>query len=148
MTEDERYLNLLHIFHYVVAALAGVFACFPLIHVAFGVMMLAGVLADGGNAPPRILAWFFVIFPALFILVGLTFAVLVAVAGRFLGRRTHYTYCLVMGGVVCIFVPFGTVLGVFTILVLTRPAVKEMFGVADGEPATEGTGSDRGAQKL
>ena len=33
----------------------------------------------------------------------------------------------------CLFMPFGTVLGVFRILVLTREAVKEMFaGNTDG----------------
>jgi hypothetical protein len=32
-----------------------------------------------------------------------------------------------MACVECIFIPFGTVLGAFTILVLMRPSVKEMF---------------------
>ncbi|HLA84602.1 MAG TPA: hypothetical protein VJL29_07390 [Thermoguttaceae bacterium] len=31
MTEDEKYLDLLAIFHYVVGGLTGLFACFPLI---------------------------------------------------------------------------------------------------------------------
>ena len=38
-------------------------------------------------------------------------------------------YCLVVAAVECIFMPFGTVLGVFTIIVLMRPGVKERFGV-------------------
>jgi len=33
-----------------------------------------------------------------------------------------------MAGVECMFMPFGTVLGVFTIIVLMRPSVKEIFG--------------------
>jgi len=33
----------------------------------------------------------------------------------------------VMAAIECIFMPFGTVLGVFTIVVLARPSVKEMF---------------------
>jgi len=36
-------------------------------------------------------------------------------------------FCLVMAGVECIFTPFGTVLGVLTIIVLVRPSVKELF---------------------
>jgi hypothetical protein len=35
--------------------------------------------------------------------------------------------CFAMAGVECIFMPFGTVLGVFTILVLNRQSVKELF---------------------
>jgi hypothetical protein len=33
-----------------------------------------------------------------------------------------------MAGINCIFIPIGTVLGVFTIIVLTRDSVKELFG--------------------
>jgi hypothetical protein len=32
-----------------------------------------------------------------------------------------------MAGVMCIFMPFGTVLGVFTLIVLLRPSVKPLF---------------------
>ncbi len=41
-------------------------------------------------------------------------------------------FCLVVAGVECAFMPFGTVLGVFTIAVLMRESVKELF-----EPAQE-----------
>ena len=69
---------------------------------------------------------------ALFIILsGLTFATCVAVAGRRLVRHTGYMYCLVIAGIECIFVPLGTILGVLTIVVLMRPQVKELFGVAE-----------------
>jgi hypothetical protein len=82
-----------------------------------------------GAPPPAFLGWFFVIFAALFILLGWTFAVFVLTAGRFLARRQRYLFCLVMGGVECLFMPFGTVLGVFTIIVLMQEPVKRLFGV-------------------
>jgi hypothetical protein len=66
----------------------------------------------------------------VFILGGWTGAALIAWAGRCLARRMHYTYCLMMAGVACVFMPFGTVLGVFTILVLVKPGVKAAFGQA------------------
>jgi hypothetical protein len=68
-----------------------------------------------------------VVFASVLILVGWTFAVLVLIAGRFIARRKHYTLCFVMACVDCLSVPFGTVLGVFTILVLNRQSVKELF---------------------
>jgi len=34
-----------------------------------------------------------------------------------------------MACIECLFMPFGTVLGVFTILVLVRESVKQLFGV-------------------
>jgi hypothetical protein len=45
-------------------------------------------------------------------------------------RRKHFTFCLIMAAVECIFMPFGTVLGTFTILVINRPSVRELFSPA------------------
>jgi hypothetical protein len=55
-----------------------------------------------------------------FILLGWTFAALVLIAGSCIAHRKHYTFCFVMACVECLSMPFGTVLGVFTILVLNR----------------------------
>jgi hypothetical protein len=68
-----------------------------------------------------------VAFASVFILVGWTLAILVLIVGRFIARRKHYTFCFVMACVECVFMPFGTVLGVFTILVLSRQSVKGLF---------------------
>jgi hypothetical protein len=130
MTRDEEHLRLLSIFHYVVGGLAGLFALLPIFHLIFGLIMIfaSDKFAGNGHPPTAFFGWFFVIFAALFIVLGWTFAVFVLTAGRFLARRTHYMFCLVMGGVECIFMPFGTVLGVFTIITLTREPVKQLFG--------------------
>jgi hypothetical protein len=71
--------------------------------------------------------------------MGLSLAICIAVAGRKLDRRTGHLYCLVIAGLECFFMPFGTVLGVLTILVLIRPSVKLMFGnPAELTPANYG----------
>jgi hypothetical protein len=62
-----------------------------------------------------------------FTLAGATYVVLVALAGRFIARRHHWMFCIVMAGLSCAFFPFGTVLGVFTIVVLSRSDVKAAF---------------------
>ena len=36
-------------------------------------------------------------------------------------------YCFVVAAIECILIPFGTVLGVFTIIALSRPSVKVLF---------------------
>ena len=53
---------------------------------------------------------------------------LLAVAGRRLAQRRSYMFCMVMAGVACMLTPVGTVLGVFTIIVLNRPSVRRLFG--------------------
>lgn len=126
----EEQLRLLSIFHYVVAGMAALFACFPIIHLVFGLVMVfaPNVFNDGkGNAPPEFIGWFFVVFASLFILVGWTIAVLVLIAGRCLAQRKRYMFCFVMGGVECLFMPFGTVLGVFTLILLSQEPMKQLF---------------------
>jgi hypothetical protein len=43
---------------------------------------------------------------------------------------------LVIAAVECIFFPFGTVLGVLTIIVLMRPSIKSLFGVPSASVAS------------
>jgi len=127
MSQDSDHLKLLAIFHYVVAGLMALFACIPFIHFFMGLALATGTFPDTDpEAQP--IGIFIMVFAGLFILAGWSLAVLIAYAGRSLQARRRYTYCLVMAGVECIFMPFGTVLGVFTIIVLMRDSVKEMFG--------------------
>jgi len=133
MTQDEEYLRLLSIFHYVVGGIAALFSLFPLIHLAIGLLFIFSpqTFADGrGGQPPVFIGWIFIIIATILITCGLTLATLIITTGRFLARRTHYTFCLVMAGIECIFTPFGTVLGVFTLITLMRDTVKRLFGVS------------------
>jgi hypothetical protein len=63
------------------------------------------------------------------------------VAGRrqlFCGKASetapNYLFCLIIAGLNCAFFPTGTVLGVFSFIVLLREPVKQLFqGVAPDE---------------
>lgn len=128
--DDAEHLGVLSIFHYVVAGLAALFACLPLLHLGFGVLMLSGVFPEtdpGSRDITKVMGIFFIVFSSLAIILGLTFCTLLALSGTYLKKRIHHTFCLVMAGVACVFMPFGTVLGVFTIMVLMRPSVKAAF---------------------
>jgi hypothetical protein len=132
MEQDEEHLKLLSIFHYVVGGFAALFALFPIIHLVIG---LAFILAprpaeSKGGPPPAIVGWFFVIFAGMIIIAGWIFAGFVITAGLFLARHRHHLFCLVIAGIECAFMPFGTVLGVFTIIVLMRESVKELFAAS------------------
>jgi len=123
MNEDEQYLKLLSVFHYVVGGLVAFFACIFLFHLCIGVAMLTGAIDDA----PIFVGLMLVIMSIVAITLGWTLAVCMIVAGRCLAKRKRYMFCLVIAAISCIFMPFGTVLGVFTIIVLMRPSVKELF---------------------
>lgn len=128
MDQDTQQLELLRTFHFVLAGLQGLFGCFPIIHLTLGLtMILAPETLGGRGAPPAFFGWFFVVIAVLIMAVIWTMAGLTYVAGRRLGERRSYTFCLVIAGVLCLFMPLGTVLGVFTIVVLQRPSVKALF---------------------
>lgn len=131
---DLEHLRLLSIFHYVVGGFAALFSLFPVVHLFFGIALIRGGF-DGDEPGGRAMGWFFVTMALLIILTGLAFAGLIVAAGRFLSRHINYTFCLVIAAVECAFAPFGTVLGVFTIIVLQRPSVKQLFGRAPASPA-------------
>ena len=125
-TQDVEHLRLLSAFHHVVAALVALFSLFPVIHLVIGIGLATGSFEEA-DPMARTMGWFFTAFAGAFILGGLAFAACMVLAGRFLAQRRRYTFCLVMAGVSCMFMPFGTVLGVFTILVLLRDSVKALF---------------------
>jgi hypothetical protein len=129
MKQDLEHLKLLWIFHYVAAGMAALFACIPFIHFFMGLALATGALGDS-DPETRPIGLGLMVFAGLFILAGWTLAALIAFAGRSLQTRRRYTLCLVVAGIECIFMPVGTVLGVFTIIVLMRDSVKELFGKA------------------
>ena len=135
MNQDEEHLRLLSLFHYIMAGITAVFSLFPLIHLAIGLLMIFGgdffKQTGNGNPPPAFIGWFFVFIACFFILIGETVATLIMLNGRFLAKRKHFTFCQVVAIVECIFMPFGTLLGVFTLIVLNRSSVKAMFAPAD-----------------
>jgi len=134
--EDLEHLRLLSIFHYVLAGMMGLFALFPLIHLMVGIGLVTGSFPDSqGDEEARIVGTFFVLFAVVWILFGLVTAALVALSGTYLKQHRKYVYCLVIACLSCLFMPFGTVLGVFTVIVLMRDSVKRLFGRPVGTPA-------------
>jgi hypothetical protein len=131
MDKDQEHLRLLSIFHYVVAGMMAFLSCFPVLYVVVGLIMLVASHFSHGPAqrhePPAIVGALFVVIGSLIILAGWVTAGMIALAGRCLGRHQCYFYCLVVAAISCLFMPVGTILGVFTILVLARPGVKQLF---------------------
>jgi hypothetical protein len=131
MNQDQEHLKLIAIFHYVVAGMAALFACFPLVHFGIGLALSTGWL-PANDPESRFIGVIFMVIAGLFVVAGWVYAALMVVAGRCVATRRRRTFCLVMAAVSCLFMPFGTVLGIFTIIVLMRESVVALF---DGQPA-------------
>jgi len=129
--DDAEHLRLLTLFHYVVAGLLAFFSLFPVVHLVVGAVMLflPGKFnqPSGDVALTRVMGAFFVCFALLIIACGLALAISAAWSGRLISHRHHHTFSVVVAALLCLFMPFGTVLGVFTLIVLSRPSVKALY---------------------
>ena len=136
MNRDKEHLQLLAVFHYVVAGLATLFCFFPLLYSILGGFLLYAANHPGPSnqePPPATLGWVFIVLGTLFFLAGVAMAICILIAGRSLAFCKHYSFALVMACTECLFIPFGTILGVFTIVVLSRESVKGLFSTATVE---------------
>lgn len=131
---DLEHLRLLSLFHYITAGLTSFVGLFPILHLMIGLGMwfAPDTFHDGSGPPPQLFAIFFTTIPAILIVIMQVSAVAIAIAGRRLQQHRSHTYCLVIAGLLIISTPpIGTALGVFSIIVLMRPAVKTLFAERD-----------------
>lgn len=136
MNQDDSHLDSLAIAHYVMGGIMVFFACFPLLHVALGLSVVfdVGGMAESmeaqpnGGPPPLLFGWLFVGAGLAFFLLGQALSISLILSGRYLKRRKNYLFSFILGCLACACFPFGTILGVFTIIVLARPSVKEIYG--------------------
>jgi ABC-type phosphate transport system permease subunit len=128
---DTDHLNLLSIFHFVVAGLALLGILFLFAHFEFMHYIFTNPEVwqnQKGGPPPQQIFSVLIVF---YIIGGIFFvvsAILNVLSGLFLHARRNRTFSLVVAGINCLQMPFGTVLGVFTTIVLLRPSVRELYG--------------------
>lgn len=127
--EDLKHLDLLALFHYILGGITAFFACMPFIHVFIGLAIVSGKFFEeaDGSGPPFFFGWLFVIMGSVFILLGWCLAVFMFITGKKLKHRKNRILCMVVAGVECIFMPFGTILGVLTLIALSKDSIKDLF---------------------
>ena len=134
---DREHLRLLTVFYYIWAGFQSLGGLIGLAFIGVGAFIVSSPqVAQTNNPPPP---WFGAIFAGLGALVFVAVEGMAALSfftGRFLSRRQHHTFCVVISALNCMSLPLGTALGVFSILVLQRSSVKALFA---------GSGSSTGA---
>ncbi|MFC1569981.1 hypothetical protein ACFL4L_07080 [bacterium] len=129
LNEDAKQVDLLSTFHYVMGGLTALGACIPFVHVFMGLLMTQGSFFNvpEGDMPPPMFGWLFVVLGLFAILCGWAIAISMIIAGKKLKERKSRIFCMVVAGIECMFMPLGTVLGVFTLIILNRDSVRELF---------------------
>ncbi|MFO0711702.1 MAG: hypothetical protein U0353_17750 [Sandaracinus sp.] len=141
--DEEKYLTVLAITHYVIAGLVFLMGCFPLLHFTLGLGLLLGDFPPSttGAPPPEglldMMGGFFVVIAGTIIALAWAGAVAMVVLGRSLQTRRRHTFCLVVAFVEAMFAPVGTALGALTILLLVQPSVRARFEGEKVDPPTK-----------
>jgi hypothetical protein len=126
---DAEHLKLLRIGYYISAATNIIWVFFPLIYVFMGGVMLFGGFDSGrssDNSPRGV--------GLAFIFVGLGISLIMAVlsalkllTAQAIGQRKWKGLIFATAIISSLAIPWGTALGVFTLLVLSRPSVEAQF---------------------
>ncbi|HAH46397.1 hypothetical protein [Gimesia sp.] len=66
-------------------------------------------------------------FGVIFFLIGFAILFCIILAGQCLARYENYRFCFIVAICECPMFPFGTLLGIATIVVLLRDSVKQLF---------------------
>lgn len=84
-------------------------------------------VAFNHNGPPVIIFRVMAGVIGLIILLGWTFGALTIYAGRCLQKRQKRTFIYVIAGINLIFMPYGTVISIFTFITLSQADAQEQF---------------------
>ena len=127
---DANHLKWLAIGHFVGAGLAVPGLLFILGHFAIFSLVFSDpkLWQNQRSGPPP--AAFFALAQVFYLVFGLWYAmsgVLNLLSGLFIRARKHRMFSLIVAGINCFHTPIGTVLGVFTFVVLLRSSVRELY---------------------
>jgi hypothetical protein len=87
----------------------------------------ASQTSSSAQAPPAIMFRIFAGVIGLIIICGWTLGALTAYAGHCIKKRKHKIFIYVMAAINCIWIPYGTLLGIATILLFQWPEVQAQF---------------------
>lgn len=112
-------------YHYLMAGLITILSCLPAIGLWYAWRGMQSS-QDAELIPP----WVGPVMATIGIVLladGWILALLLLLAGSFIRKRKHRTFCLVVAAISIPHVPFASILGAFTISILMRPDVEAMF---------------------
>ena len=84
------------------------------------------------QGPPVVMFRIFAAVIGVIILLGWAFGALTIYAGRCVQKRTHRMFILIMAGLNCPLIPWGTLLGIATFILLQSPAGQREFALSAG----------------
>lgn len=130
---DEEHLKLLALGYMISAGTTAFFSLFGLMYMFMGIVLSVSLAhapeatAGSSQPPPAFMGWIFAGFGLAIFLILILIAALKLRVASCIKRRQARTFCMVIAGISCLEVPYGTLLGVFSFIVLGRDSVAGQF---------------------
>jgi hypothetical protein len=130
---DEEHLKLLSLFHLIKGGITAAFSFLGLLYFLFlGFIMKMGSRFNMSSdsyykeIPVKIMSYIFTIVGVIVLLVLLA-GILQLISGYYLRRKEYRLFSFIIGIIEILEVPYGTILGLMTIIVLSKESVKRKY---------------------
>ncbi|OGB62284.1 MAG: hypothetical protein A2Y94_00025, partial [Caldithrix sp. RBG_13_44_9] len=130
---DEEHLRLLSLFHFIKGGITAAFSLLGLLYFLFlGFIMKMGnrfnMSSDTYNEelPLQVMSYIFMI-GGVIVLLFLLSGILQLVSGYYLKQKEYRLFSFIIGIIEILEVPYGTILGLMTLIVLSRDSVKRKY---------------------
>jgi hypothetical protein len=128
---DLKNLRVVGVLHYVAGALLALFSSLFIGCIWFGVRsMRTHVPGASSSFGPLVVG-----MGSVALVLGWTMAGMMVQAGRCIEARRSRRLCLIVAALSTGWFPFGSILGLFTLVLLTKPHVRALFGEDAPPPA-------------
>lgn len=125
---SDDFLTLVSVFHFVVGGFQMLLSLIGVVYLVIGIAIGSGALETAkSSAPPEAMGWIFGGFGVVITLIFLTLGGLSIKAGINIRKRKNRMFCMVVDAILCLMIPFGTIVGIFGLVMLTKPEVEETF---------------------
>jgi hypothetical protein len=130
--EDASHLNTLAICHFVYGGFLAFLGLIGLVYVGVGVLVAANMSVPSAHGtspgpPAAAIGGLIAVIGGAIMLFVWAKAAFVIYSGMCLKRRQKRVLSMVAACLCCIYFPLGTVLGAFTLVVLSRASVKALY---------------------
>ncbi len=137
LAKDKEHLNLLVIFHWIFGVLRILFSLIGVVYLhllrnIFNNPNFYSNFHDSDNLQFSSSEFIGIVVTIVKVTLVIAFFVGIAniISAQFIKQRVKRTFSIVVACIDCIFIPFGTILGVFTLIVLFRNSVLELYDPA------------------
>ncbi|MCM8568530.1 hypothetical protein NE848_04020 [Gramella jeungdoensis] len=126
MTTENHNLNVFKVLFLIKGIFTILISFFPLIYIFMGMFIFNNEMQDHDHF--GLTGLVFMVVGTVIFLFLMALGIVTILAGKFIGERRRYDFIFVIAVLNCFTGILGILLGIFTIIELVKPQVKQLFG--------------------